>query len=80
MVIRVCWRRCTRTTSRTRGRTTTTSAKSIKVGGKNDNVVSLTGIPIGPTWHSKFLLGADPNGRDVAVRLLYGGRNSLEIG
>jgi peptide/nickel transport system permease protein len=26
------------------------------------------------------LLGADGNGRDVAVRLLYGGRNSLEIG
>jgi peptide/nickel transport system permease protein len=52
----------------------------IKVGGKNVNVVSLTGIPTGPTWHSKFLLGADPNGRDVAVRLLYGGRNSLEIG
>src|SRR5579871_2936600 len=27
-----------------------------------------------------FLLGADVNGRDVAVRLLYGGRTSLEIG
>jgi peptide/nickel transport system permease protein len=52
----------------------------IKVGGKDKNVVSLTGIPIGPTWHSKFLLGADTSGRDVAVRLLYGGRNSLEIG
>jgi peptide/nickel transport system permease protein len=52
----------------------------IKVNGKDTNVVSLTGVPIGPTWHSKFLLGADSNGRDVAVRLLYGGRNSLEIG
>lgn len=52
----------------------------IKVHGKNVNVVGLTGTPIGPTWHSKFLLGADENGRDVAVRLLYGGRNSLEIG
>src|SRR4051812_46414155 len=50
----------------------------IKVGGKQKNVVSLTGVPIGPTWHSKFLLGADPSGRDVAVRVLYGGRNSLE--
>jgi peptide/nickel transport system permease protein len=39
-----------------------------------------TGIPIGPTWTSSFLLGADVNGRDVAVRLLYGGRTSLEIG
>src|SRR5882757_5116487 len=43
----------------------------IKVGGKDVNVVSLTGVPIGPTWHSRFLLGADPNGRDIAVRVLY---------
>ena len=28
----------------------------------------------------KFFLGADRNGRDVMVRLLYGGRNSLLIG
>ena len=42
--------------------------------------VSVTGIPIGPTWTSKYFFGADRNGRDVAVRLLYGGRNSLEIG
>ena len=52
----------------------------INVGGKPTSVVSLIGIPIGPTWHSKFFLGADPNGRDIAVRLLYGGRNSLEVG
>jgi peptide/nickel transport system permease protein len=52
----------------------------ITVGGKKENVVSLIGIPIGPTWHSRFLLGADLNGRDVAVRVLYGGRTSLEIG
>src|SRR5581483_8089014 len=52
----------------------------IKVGGKSEYVVSTTGIPIGPTWHTRFLLGADANGSDVAVRLLYGGRNSLEIG
>jgi peptide/nickel transport system permease protein len=40
-------------------------------------------IPIGPTWFSaggRFLLGADVLGRDVAVRLLYGGRNSLLVG
>jgi peptide/nickel transport system permease protein len=49
-----------------------------KVGGKD--VVSPTGIPVGPTWRSRYFLGADANGRDVAVRLLYGGRNSLEIG
>jgi peptide/nickel transport system permease protein len=40
-------------------------------------------IPIGPTWFSaggRFVLGADQNGRDIAVRLLYGGRNSLLVG
>src|SRR5437588_5894935 len=42
--------------------------------------VSVTGIPVGPTWTAKYFFGADRNGRDVAVRLLYGGRNSLEIG
>jgi peptide/nickel transport system permease protein len=52
----------------------------ITVRGKERDVVSPTGIPTGPTWTGKFLLGADSNGRDVAVRLLYGGRNSLEIG
>ncbi len=54
--------------------------ETIKVGGKSETVVNTIGLPIGPTWHSKFLLGADPNGRDIAVRLLYGGRNSLEVG
>jgi peptide/nickel transport system permease protein len=52
----------------------------VTVGGHKKDVVSVNGIPIGPTWHSRFLLGADGNGRDVAVRLLYGGRNSLEVG
>jgi len=36
--------------------------------------------PIGPTWHSNYFLGADAQGRDVAARVLYGGRASLEIG
>ncbi len=52
----------------------------INVGGKSETVINTIGLPIGPTWHSKFFLGADPNGRDEAVRLLYGGRNSLEVG
>jgi len=52
----------------------------IRVDGKKTNVVSFDGVPIGPTWQGKFLLGADTNGRDTAVRLLYGGRNSLLIG
>jgi peptide/nickel transport system permease protein len=53
---------------------------TITVRGEERNVVSPEGIPTGPTWTAKFFLGADSNGRDVAVRLLYGGRNSLEIG
>src|SRR3954463_12630459 len=52
----------------------------VKVGGKDINVVSPEGIPTGPTWRGRFLLGADQNGRDIAVRLLYGGGNSLAIG
>jgi peptide/nickel transport system permease protein len=52
---------------------------TVSAGGKRLDVVSPTGVPIGPTWKARFLLGADSNGRDVAVRLLYGGRNSLEI-
>jgi peptide/nickel transport system permease protein len=35
--------------------------------------------PIAPTWGRKFFLGADMQGRDLAARLLYGGRNSLAI-
>src|SRR5215475_15877046 len=36
--------------------------------------------PIGPTWDLRaYFLGADGQGRDVAARLLYGGRNSLLI-
>jgi len=53
---------------------------TIVIDGKKTNVVSLDGIPIGPTWQGRFFLGADSNGRDTAVRLLYGGRNSLLIG
>jgi peptide/nickel transport system permease protein len=53
--------------------------ETVSLGGRRVDVVSPTGVPIGPTWTRRFLLGADSNGRDVAVRLLYGGRNSLEI-
>lgn len=42
--------------------------------------VNAQSIPVGPTWHTGYFFGADSLGRDVAVRLLYGGRNSLEIG
>ncbi len=53
---------------------------TIVVDGKEQNVVTFDGVPIAPTWQKKFFLGADTNGRDVAVRLLYGARNSLFIG
>jgi peptide/nickel transport system permease protein len=50
-------------------------------GGKTIYAINLVGVPIGPTWNfSHFFLGADENSRDIAVRLLYGGRNSIEIG
>jgi peptide/nickel transport system permease protein len=50
------------------------------IDGERTNVVSLEGIPIGPTWRGSYLLGADENGRDLAVRLLYGARTTLVIG
>lgn len=54
---------------------------TITVGHKVVYPINTIGIPIGPTWHlGAYFLGADGQGRDVAVRLLYGGRNSLEIG
>jgi peptide/nickel transport system permease protein len=52
----------------------------IEKDGELVDVVSLEGVPVGPTWQKKYFLGADSNGRDVMVRLLYGARNSLFIG
>ena len=52
----------------------------VTVDGKTKDVVSLDGVPIGPTGGKKYFLGADKNGRDVMVRLLYGARNSLFVG
>jgi peptide/nickel transport system permease protein len=53
---------------------------TITVNGQQKNVVSLDGVPIGPTFTGHYFFGADTNGRDLAVRLLYGGRTSLLIG
>jgi peptide/nickel transport system permease protein len=50
------------------------------VDGEPTDVVSLEGVPVGPTWRGSYLLGADENGRDLAVRLLYGARTTLLIG
>ena len=54
--------------------------ETVEVDGERAPVVGLDGQPIGPTWQARFFLGADSEGRDVMVRLLYGGRNSLLIG
>ncbi|MDP9376700.1 MAG: ABC transporter permease [Actinomycetota bacterium] len=56
---------------------------TITVRGQERNVVELDGVPIGPQYlaaKGRYMLGADGNGRDVMVRLLYGARNSLFIG
>jgi peptide/nickel transport system permease protein len=53
---------------------------TVKVGGKEKDIVAPDGVPIGPTFSSRYFFGADTNGRDLAVRLLYGGRTSLLIG
>ena len=59
------------------GSTTT----QIHVGGKTEYVTNAVGVPIGPTWNFRtYFLGADELGRNEAVRLLYGGRSSIEIG
>ena len=52
----------------------------IHQGGHRIPVVRDDGTPIGPGWRACYLLGADSNGRDLAVRILYGGRISLEVG
>jgi peptide/nickel transport system permease protein len=65
---------------------------TITVHGKQIDVVSKGGVlggklvastPVGPQWFAaggKYVLGADQLGRDIAVRLLYGGRTSLIVG
>ena len=54
--------------------------ETIEKGGEEVLILGLDGVPIGPTWRGEYFLGADSSGRDVMVRLLYGGRNSLLIG
>ncbi len=50
-----------------------------EVLAENTAGLGLGVTPIGPTWRGAYLLGADTQGRDVAARLLYGGRTSLLI-
>ncbi|GBQ70956.1 peptide ABC transporter permease [Ameyamaea chiangmaiensis NBRC 103196] len=53
--------------------------RAVDIMQPNDNPLHLGLSPIGPTGRGAYLLGADSQGRDVAARLLYGGRNSLLI-
>jgi peptide/nickel transport system permease protein len=68
------------------GETFTRDGEQVQIvskGGFVNGVFHAGGIPVGPQlWHAggKYVFGADNQGRDVAVRLLYGGRNSLMIG
>jgi peptide/nickel transport system permease protein len=63
-----------------RGPTETNATGTITIDGKKTFVVTPDGTPIGPGLHKQYLFGADALGRDVMVRLLYGGRNSLFVG
>jgi peptide/nickel transport system permease protein len=61
--------------------TTLVDGKQVPVMESQTGGLGLGVTPIGPTWDpGHYLLGADNQGRDVAARLLYGGRNSLLIG
>jgi len=53
--------------------------KRVKIMQASTEGLGLGVTPIGPTWQARYFLGADAQGRDVAARLLYGGRNSLLI-
>lgn len=54
--------------------------KRVDVLQQGGGVLRLGVVPIGPTWTSTYFLGSDNQGRDVAARVLYGGRASLLIG
>ena len=61
--------------------TTIVNGKTVPVMPPSTTGLGLGSTPIGPTWDpGHYLFGADDQGRDVAARLLYGGRNSLLIG
>jgi peptide/nickel transport system permease protein len=59
---------------------TIVNGKVVPVMQESSTGLGLGVTPIGPTWDPHhYFLGADNQGRDVAARLLYGGRNSLLI-
>jgi peptide/nickel transport system permease protein len=61
--------------------TTIVNGKTVTVLQQGGGKLGIGETPIGPTWDfGHYFLGADGQGRDVAARLLYGGRDSLLIG
>jgi len=54
--------------------------ETVQVIQQGTGKLGLGETPVGPTWTSNYFLGADSQGRDVAARVLYGGRASLLIG
>ena len=61
--------------------TTIVNGKEVPMMQQGGGVLHLGETPIGPTWDvHHYFLGADTQGRDVAARLLYGGRTSLLVG
>jgi peptide/nickel transport system permease protein len=61
--------------------TTVVNGKQVPLLEQGGGVLRLGETPIGPTWDvHHYFLGADSLGRDVAARLLYGGRSSLIVG
>jgi peptide/nickel transport system permease protein len=61
--------------------TTIVNGKKVQLMQQGGGILHLGITPIGPTWDvHHYFLGADQNGRDVASRVLYGGRSSLEVG
>src|SRR5262249_29793383 len=61
--------------------TTVAHGKVVPVMQQATGGLGIGVTPIGPTWDLRHhFLGADNQGRDVAARLLYAGRNSLLIG
>ncbi|MVA77901.1 ABC transporter permease subunit [Agrobacterium vitis] len=57
----------------------TIDGQRVKVMQASTEGLGLGVTPIGPTLKGPYFLGADSQGRDIAARLLYGGRNSLLI-
>jgi peptide/nickel transport system permease protein len=61
--------------------TTIVNGKKVPLMQQGGGVLKLGVTPIGPTWDiHHYFLGSDTQGRDVAARILYGGRSSLEVG